>query len=150
MIQILRTESQNSDFVDLVRLLDNELAGRDGEDHAFYHQFNQIQNIRFAVVLYENKLPVAIGAIKPWDEKTMEVKRMFVLPDKRNLGYASRVLKELEIWAKEMGYDKCILETGKQQPEAIQLYLKNNYNIRPNYGQYVGVENSVCFEKVLQ
>ena len=48
-----------------------------------------------------------------------------------------------------INYEKCRLETGKKQPEAIELYKKNGYNIIPNYGQYEGVENSVCFEKTL-
>jgi putative acetyltransferase len=59
------------------------------------------------------------------------------------------VLKALEDWAKELGYHKCILETGKRQPDAIALYQKNGYSIMPNYGQYQGVTNSVCFEKQL-
>ena len=49
-----------------------------------------------------------------------------------------------------MNYEKCILETGHKQPEAIKLYTKNLYTVIPNYGQYEGVELSVCFEKVLQ
>ena len=79
----------------------------------------------------------------------MEVKRMFVPLNNRKKGVASIILKELETWAKEMNFEKCILETGKAQPEAIQLYYKNNYSVIPNYGQYVGIDNSVCFEKIL-
>ena len=41
------------------------------------------------------------------------------------------------------------VETGKKQPEAIALYRKKGYEQIPNYGQYIGVENSVCFEKTL-
>ncbi|HJZ39393.1 MAG TPA: hypothetical protein VJ203_03440 [Bacteroidales bacterium] len=40
-----------------------------------------------------------------------------------------------------------MLETGKRQPEAIELYKKSGYKLTPNYGQYAGVENSLCFEK---
>ncbi len=79
----------------------------------------------------------------------MEVKRMYTSPESRGKGIASAVLKELEKWAAELSYKKCLLETGKKQPEAIALYLKSSYNIIPNYGQYAGVENSVCFEKKL-
>jgi len=50
----------------------------------------------------------------------------------------------------ELGYEKCILETGKKQPEAIALYKKNGYKLIPNYGQYAEVENSVCFEKEMK
>jgi putative acetyltransferase len=53
----------------------------------------------------------------------------------------------LEEWAAEMDYRKCMLETGKNQPEAIAMYKKNGYAIIANFGQYVGIENSVCFEK---
>jgi GNAT superfamily N-acetyltransferase len=72
---------------------------------------------------------------------------MYTLPGKRGRGIASRILNELEKWAAELSYNKCILETGNRQPEAIMLYQKNGYNRIPNYGQYQGIENSVCFEK---
>jgi len=55
----------------------------------------------------------------------------------------------LEHWAVELGYKKCVLETGKRQPDAIALYTKQGYESIPNYGQYMGMENSVCFEKEL-
>jgi putative acetyltransferase len=77
----------------------------------------------------------------------MEVKRMFVVEEKRGQGIASKVLIELEKWAKELHYEKCILETGVKQPEAIRLYEKSGYRRIPNYGQYKDVAASVCFEK---
>jgi GNAT superfamily N-acetyltransferase len=80
----------------------------------------------------------------------MEVKRMFTLPECRGKGVATKVLDELEKWATELGYKKCILETGKRQPEAIALYKKNGYKRISNYGQYVAMENSVCFEKEMK
>jgi hypothetical protein len=55
----------------------------------------------------------------------------------------------LEIWSGELSYSRCVLETGKKQPEAIALYQKSAYRKIPNYGQYADVENSVCFEKKL-
>ena len=42
MITFIRTDSGNTDFVDLVRDLDAELRVRDGDDHAFFAQFNKI------------------------------------------------------------------------------------------------------------
>lgn len=147
MLEIIRTDSSHKDFIELVKLLDADLAIRDGDDHTFYHQFNKIDMIKHVLVGYENNIAVACGAIKSFNENSMEVKRMFVLPSYRNKGYASTILKGLEQWAKELGFHTCVLETGKNQPEAIQLYQKNGYNIIPNYGQYIGVENSVCFEK---
>ncbi len=149
MIDCIRTDSENEDFQKLVAELDADLRTRDGEEHAFYSQFNKISKIRHAVVAYEKNIAVGCGAIKNYSENTFEVKRMYVPLNERGKGIATKVLKELEIWAKELDGTKCILETGKRQPEAIGLYKKNGYKIIPNYGQYQTVENSVCFEKTI-
>jgi GNAT superfamily N-acetyltransferase len=147
MIRIIRTNSDNQDFIGLVKHLDADLAERDGEDHSFYAQFNKIDKIKHVVVAYENDQPVGCGAIKEYAPDTMEVKRMYTSPESRGKGIASKVLRELEVWAAELSYGTCILETGKKQPEAIGLYKKNGYQVIPNYGQYAEVENSLCFEK---
>lgn len=147
MLHILRTSPANEGYNELVTQLDAELAITDGDDHAFYDQFNKSDNIKHVVVFYENDHPVGCGAIKEFEPKVMEVKRMFVKKDSRGNGYASLILKELESWADELGYKKCILETGINQPEAIALYKKSGYKIIPNYGQYEGVEKSFCFGK---
>ena len=150
MIKIIRTDSENPDFIELVTHLDADLAIRDGDEHAFYAQFNKIDKIKYVVVAYQNDQPIGCGAIKEYATNTMEIKRMFSLPSSRRKGVATQILTELEIWAAELSYQKCILETGIKQPEAIGLYKKNGYRLIANYGQYVGVENSVCFEKAVR
>jgi len=149
MTRIVRTNAENPDFVGLVKFLDADLAVTDGADHSFYSQFNTIDKIKCAIVAYEQDVPVACGAIKEYSTDAMEVKRMFVSAQYRGRGIAKQVLSELEEWAAELGYKKCVLETGKKQPEAIGLYKKTGYKRIPNYGQYAGVENSLCFEKKL-
>ena len=149
MLRLIRTDSDNADFIDLVAHLDTDLALRDGKDHSFYAQFNKIDRIRFVVIAYENDLPAGCGAIKEFSPGIMEVKRMYTLPEFRGKGIAAKILLALENWAAELSYEKCILETGKKQPEAIALYTKSGYMITPNYGQYAGIENSVCFEKII-
>lgn len=148
-MKITRTTSDNDDFRRLVAELDRELAVRDGDDHAFYAQFNKLDTIRHAVVAYIDDTPVGCGAIRPFDDTSVEVKRMFVPAEHRNRGIAKQVLNELETWAAELGFNRCILETGHNQPEAIALYTKAAYTSIPNYGQYQNVYNSVCFEKHL-
>ena len=149
ILSIKRTDSDDDDFRELVKALDKDLSIRDGEDHTFYAQFNKIDKIKHAVVAYNGDEPVGCGAVKEYSTDTMEVKRMYVPPQKRGQGIASIILNELEKWSKELNYKNCILETGKKQPEAIELYKKNRYTIIPNYGQYENVENSVCFKKEL-
>jgi GNAT superfamily N-acetyltransferase len=149
MIRIVRTNSSNPDFRELVQQLDAYLTIQDGDEHDFYDQFNAIDDLNYVIMIYENGTPMACGAIKEFDNGVVEVKRMYTTPASRRKGMGSMILKELETWALELNYRKCILETGKRQPEAIALYKNNGYIRIPNFGQYSGVENSVCFEKFL-
>ncbi|MCF8425202.1 MAG: GNAT family N-acetyltransferase [Bacteroidia bacterium] len=149
MIELIRTDSGNSDFIKLAALLDKELAFIDGEEHGFYDQFNKIDAIKYVLLAFEEGEAVGCGAIKELSPNAMEIKRMYVLKDQRGKGIASKIVIELENWTKELGFQKCRLETGKKQVDAIALYVKNKYQIIPNYGQYIGIENSVCFEKNL-
>jgi GNAT superfamily N-acetyltransferase len=149
MIQIVRTDTLNKDFITLVGQLDAELARRDGDDHAFYDQFNKIENMKHAIVLYENQKPLGCGAVKEFNPGTMEIKRMYVAPESRGKGFAAKILASLEEWARELQFNRCVLETGKRQPEAIRLYRHTGYRRIPNDGQSADVENSLCFEKKL-
>lgn len=148
-LTLIRVDSDQADFRKLVALLDQDLAVRDGDEHAFYAQFNKVDTIKEVVVAYQNNNAVGCGAIKPFSATQAEVKRMFVHPDYRKQGIAAQILNELEKWATEIGFSDCVLETGKKQPEAIALYQKAGYQIGPNYGQYIGVDNSVCMLKQL-
>jgi putative acetyltransferase len=149
MITLVRTNSGNPNFIQLVRQLDAELAQRDGADHSFYAQYNKIDKINYVVLAYDGEYPAGCGAIKEYSAEAMEIKRMFVVPFNRKKGIGRNILAELEAWTKELSYSKCILETGKKQPEAIALYKRSGYTPIPNYGQYAGVKNSLCFEKIL-
>ena len=149
METIIRTDASHPDFLLLVKELNAFLSEIDGEEFDFYFQFNQLNAIKHTAIFYLENFPVACGAIKQFDPGTMEVKRMFTRPEFRSRGIGMKVLNELEAWAGEMGYNRCILETGARQPFAIALYQKAGYRQIPNYGQYAGVENSVCFEKWL-
>ncbi len=145
---IKRTDSSDPDFVDLVKELDFYLALKDGEEHSYYAQFNKIAELPYCVVLYQNEKPAGCGAIKQFDAETAEVKRMFVKQDFRGSGLGSQILKSIEDWAKELGFKYTLLETGKRQTEAVNLY-KRTYETIPNYGQYEGIEDSICFKKSL-
>ncbi|CAM3488322.1 GNAT family N-acetyltransferase [Zobellia roscoffensis] len=149
MIRIERTTYKNEHFPALVAKLDNYLSETDGDEHDFYHQYNGIESLNHVVIAYSDEVAVGCGAIKEFDSDTVEVKRMYVSPETRGQGIASLLLKELEKWTSELNFKNCILETGKRQPEAIALYTKNKYKVIPNYGQYKGMENSVCFKKEL-
>ena len=150
MLKLIRTDSGNKDFQLLVEDLDIDLKERYAEGQLFYDQFNKIDKIKYVVLVYDQDKPVGCGAIKKYAEKTIEIKRMYVTLGNRGKRIASIVLQELEKWSIELGFEKCVLETGKKQPEAIRLYEKNNYHLIPNYGQYEHADSSVSFGKELK
>lgn len=149
MIKLIRTNSKSQEFVNLVKLLDAELKIRDGVEHGFYDQFNKIEGLKHVVIAFENEIALGCGAFKIHKGNFVEIKRMYVSKNGRRKGIASKVVTGLEKWAKELNFPKCILETGKQQPEAIELYKKCDYKVTANFGMYENVKNSVCFEKLL-
>lgn len=142
-----KTTAKHPDYVQLVKALDQYLAVTDGDEHDFYAQYNHSDTIKHIIVAYDENQPAGCGAIKEFEVDCMEVKRMYVRPEFRGKGIATAILKELEEWTRQLRYQRCVLETGKRQPDAIALYKKNDYKLIQNYGQYAEMENSYCFEK---
>jgi putative acetyltransferase len=149
MIKIIRTDSKNRDFNKLVKELDAYLKITDGDEHDFYNQFNGIDISNNVLVAYVNDVPAGCGAFKEFESLSVEIKRMFTKSEMRGNGIASEILKALELWASELNYKACVLETGIRQKEAVAFYKKNNYKSITNYGQYVDMENSLCFKKII-
>lgn len=120
MYTIQRTNSNNVDFQNLVLELDKDLANKNGDTNEFFARYNKIDHIKNVIVAYDvDVIAVGCGAMKEYEEGIMEIKRMFVPADKRGNGIAGKILIELQLWAKELGYKKCILETGDKMIEAI-------------------------------
>jgi len=149
MIILNRTNSENRDFQYLVFELDNDLAKKNGEKNDFFAQYNKIDQIKYAIVGINDNIPVGCGAMKEYDKSTMEIKRMYVPFEMRGKGVAVAILKDLENWARELGFKKCVLETGDKMLEAIGLYKKSGYKVIKNDGQYENIQSSICFEKDL-
>ena len=147
--KLLRTDAANPAFRELVALLDAELAERDSPQHGFYHQFNGLEGLDRVVLADHNGQWAACGAMKEFGADALEVKRMYTRVPFRGQGLAGAVLEELERWAVEAGFIRLVLETGRRQPEAISFYGKHGFRKIENYGPYVGVANSICFEKSL-
>lgn len=149
MITIKRTNSNDAAFHALIKKLDKDLSDRYGSLQDYYSQFNKIEDNPTVVVAYEGDEAVGCGCFKKYDELSVEVKRMYVAEGHRAKGIGGLILGELENWAAELGQQATVLELGNNQPEAIGLYTKQGYTVIPNYGQYIGMETSICMRKGL-
>ena len=146
MITIKRTTSDDLDFKYLTQLFDDYLVDIDGDEKDFFAFYNQVY-IKNVLICYDNEVAIGCGSFKEFELKVAEIKRMFVLPEQRGKGIATSILNQLEFWAAALGYSSCILETSIRLESAIALYKKMGYEIIPNFGQYIGVESSVCMRK---
>jgi putative acetyltransferase len=149
MQTLTRTTSKNQDFQKLTALFDEYLIDIDGDEKDFFAQYNQVY-LENVVICYDNNIAVGCGAFKKHENNTVEIKRMFVLPNQRGKGIANLIIKELEIWATELKNTNAILETSIKLIPAIGLYKKLGYIPIENYGQYIGVESSYCMKKFLK
>ena len=150
MLTSKRTHGNDADLKELIMHLDKYLWGIYNKGMEYYGRFNYVDEDHRAIVVYNHDLAVGCGCLREIDSQTTEVKRMYVSPFERKKGVASMVLNELEKWAKELNYKKIILETGDRLTEAINLYQKHQYRITENYGPYVGMQASVCMEKLIK
>ena len=147
-MKIIRTTYLNPAFQELVAELNTDLANRDGKDHPL-SQFNEIIHLKHVVVVYLKNKAVGCGAISKYDLVATEIKRMYVTPAHRGQQLGENILSELENWTKELGLSKCILFMGVNQPEAMKLYLRNNFSVIENYGKLKDIPDSICLAKTL-
>jgi putative acetyltransferase len=147
MIELVRTDSTDHNFKELILLLDKELNDQYGNKQNYYDRFNRIEECKTVVIAKSNNSPIGCGCFKTLTDDTVEIKRMFVNKNYRRQGISKKILTELETWAIELGYDFALLETGYKQKEAIGLYEKNGYRKTDNYGPYTGIETSICMKK---
>jgi len=100
MIKLVRTNSENTDFINLVKDLDAFLKITDGDEHEFYNQYNHIDVIKHTVVAYLNNQAVGCGALKPFDIESIEIKRMFTQSEARGNGIATKYFKNWKLGPK--------------------------------------------------
>lgn len=148
MIELIRTNSENIAFKQLVQVLNFDLAERDGNTHALA-QFNTTAGLKYVVLALKDGKHIGCGALSTYNSTTMEIKRMYVSPEIRGQRIGEKILSELEHWSRELQHTKCILFTGSKQPEASKLYKRNGYYSIEKYGTLKNISDCLCFAKDL-
>lgn len=102
------------------------------------------------VVVEEEGALLACGALKRIGPDAAEVKRMYTVPGARGRGLGRQILGALIERGRALGYARLVLETGDLQAEALALYESAGFTRIPNYGYYVGMDNSLCYGLTLE
>lgn len=150
-MEFVRTTGKNEDFIENCRLLDLDLDRRVGRQikREKYQKFNQLDEIKEAIVVYDEDKPIGGGAIRKYDDETVELKRVFVHNEYQGQGIGSRLVSLLIEWAAQLGYRRMILETGELLSESCAVYKKLGFKVIPNYGPYVDMPESLCMGRAI-
>ncbi len=100
-------------------------------------------------IAYVDGMPVAMGAHRPLDAGTSEVRRMYTLASARRSGAARAILAAVERHARQQGFLELKLETGYKQLPAMAFYESLGYRGIEPFGAYKDDPTSVCFAKAL-
>jgi GNAT superfamily N-acetyltransferase len=103
----------------------------------------------FLIAYDEAGEAIGCGGLRQIDDTHGEIKRMYVVPERRGSGVSVAVLRALEENARGRGWSRLVLETGSEQPDAIRFYSREGYHRIPNFGHYVDSPISLCFERLL-
>ena len=146
-----RTDGKDKDFIENCRLLDMDLDRRVGKKikRDKYKKYNQLDEIKEAIVVYEDDKAIGGGAIRRYDDENIELKRVFVHTEYQRQGIGSKLVSLLIEWAMELGYKRMILETGELLAESCAVYKKLGFKVIPNYGPYVDMPESLCMARDL-
>lgn len=148
-MKIVYTDGKNKDFIELCRLLDDNLDEIVGgkKQREQYAQYNTLEDINDVILIYNDEIAVGCSSFKFYDEGIAEVKRVFVRKEYRGKGISKQLMSCLEERAKSKGFSTLILETGAPLVEAMGLYTSIGYEIIENYGQYKYMKESICMQK---
>ena len=136
----------------LIAALNKELSRTYPEEGACHFRLDadEVADGRGAfLIAWRTGKPIGCGAIRRIEERTGELKRMYVTPEERGRGIGRAILQALEGQARALGISRVVLETGIRQREALALYERAGFVRIAPFGEYVASPLSVCMAKEL-
>ena len=131
----------------------SEVAGRYNDPNSEPGPTPTSHDVTLFLVAFDDDstTPIGCGGLRAIDDSHGEIKRMFVVPERRGSGAATLVLRSLENVARDdLGWERVVLETGDRLPEAIRFYEREGYTRIPNFGYYAASKHSLCYERLLR
>jgi DNA-binding MarR family transcriptional regulator len=102
-----------------------EIARRFGRPLDAWNQGPIVPAVSLVVV--DGRRPVGCGALRQLAPRIGEIKRMWLHPDARGLGFGTRLLAALESAARRARHHEIRLDTNERLREAIALYEGAGY-----------------------
>ncbi len=141
----------NADFIllceDLDAFLNIAIGGESKREK--YKKYNHLDTMDLVLVAYDNGNAIGCGALRKYSEQEIEVKRVFVREEYRGQNIGGRLLEELICHAKQMGFERMILETGEFLAASVRLYRRYGFVQIENYGDYKNMAESLCMGREL-
>lgn len=134
-ITVAVEDVRSEDAEQLMKALSAELAAlyQVGDGSAgFKPEDVEVPRAAFLIARHDG-YPVGCGALRPLDETTVEVKRMYTRPDYRRAGVAQAILAEMDRLSLAFGYTTIKLQTGPKQLNAAALYERVGYYRIPRF-----------------
>ena len=147
-VVITAERPDSADAVELIAELDAHLNPLYPPESRHGYSVERLiaQGVAF-FVLRENGAPAGCGGIQLFGTEYGELKRMYVRPRFRGLGYGKLLVDRLADYARARGVDLLRLEAGVHQQAAIHLYERLGFQRIAPFGVYVDSQNSLCYEK---
>jgi len=149
VIEVRRVAWDDPDGVALREAQQAEVSARYGVDDSEPGPKPTAADMTLFLVAFDGEEPVGCGGLRALDATHGEVKRMYVVPARRGTGVSTAILRRLEEEARALGWERLLLETGTEQPDAMRFYEREGFARIPNYGHYVDSEISRCYAKAL-
>ncbi|WP_207420604.1 GNAT family N-acetyltransferase [Desertivirga brevis] len=147
--EFYRTNGEDTKFKDLINELDENLQAIYSNEGYKFDIDLSVTGLDTVVLAAIGGITIGGGCFKVIDQKTAEVKRVFVSPYFRGLNVGSGIMQEIIDWAKELHFKELVLETGELQHQALQLFKKYGFEKINNFGPYIGVKGSICMGRRL-
>jgi GNAT superfamily N-acetyltransferase len=142
---------RDREVLELVSALDAELAGSGyTEDQMFGYSPERLGRggVHVVGVRIDGRL-AGIGGVEITGVGVAELKRMYVVPQRRGSGAADAILAALVEHARRYGVGVLRLETGDQQQAALGFYRRHGFVEVPRFPPYVASETSICMQREL-
>lgn len=147
-----RVEWDDADAVRLRDAMQAEIRGMYADDPTSQNRDGRLEidpvSIVFTALIREGDEPIAHVALRRLGDD-LEIKRMYVVPERRGGDLAERLLAEVEREARSLGAPRLVLHTGVRQQAALAFYEHHGYTPIDVYPPYEQLAYSLCFEKVL-